>query len=176
MIALTMVVAGIILCAVAMINSILEFEKVKLFDPIFCIIASVGLITILAGVVLRITGDRKIRRMRIFREKHRVNLDTIVLSYAMVNKTPRKNLKDLHFYLLSEGVADISLKRLRAMVNNTLTNIRMDKIKPSLMSKLFTDDGKLRRYRFASDYCPKCGVFKNYHKECGFCGYHEMSK
>ena len=176
MIALTMVVAGIILATAAVIHSIWKHQRMEIFNWIFLTTAAAGVLLILAGFATRVTGDRKLKRIQNSPKKSREFLNTIVLSYAMVNKEPRKNLKDLHFYLLSEGIADISLKRLRAMVNNTLTNIRMDKIKPPLMSKLFADDGKLRRYRFASDYCPKCGVFKNYHKECGFCGYHEMSK
>jgi len=170
-----MVVTGIILVAAAVVYSIWTFKRVDVFDPIFRITASAGVLLILAGAVMRITGDRQKQSMLDSIDRPKVTLETIVLSYAMVNKEPRKNLKDLHFYLLSEGVTEISIKQLRVLVDKALTNIRMDMISPSLKAKLFTEDGKLRRYQFASDYCPKCGVFKNYHKECKFCGYHEMS-
>ena len=172
---LIMVITGIILVAAAAIYSMWKFHRLEFFDLPFQITASAGVIMILLGVALWIT-DRHKQIKRVTREKSRRNLKSIVLSYAMVNKEPQKNLKDLHFHLQSEGFTDISLKRLRVLVDRTLTNIRMDMIKPSLKAKLFTEDRKLRRYKFASDHCPKCGVFKNYHKECGFCGYHEMSK
>lgn len=173
--ALIMVVAGILCAAAGTIYSILEFSKLDLYDPVLRVLASVGILMILAGILLRVVGDRRQQTRKEESEGPKATMETILLSYAMVNKEPRKNVKDLQLYLLSEGLADLSLKELKVMVDKALMNIRMDMIKPSLKAKLFTEDGKLRKYQFASDFCPRCGVFKNYHKECKFCGYHEMS-
>jgi len=175
LLAMALVILGIVVVAISIIYSITEFGKVDFFEPIFRIIASLGVLLILAGVVLRVVVDIRVRKMYEEMDKPTVTLETIILSYAMINKEPRKNLKDLHFYLMSEGIAKVSLKELKVMVDKAVTNVKMDMIKPSLRAILFTEDGKLRKYQYASDFCPKCGVFKNYHKECKFCGYHEMA-
>ena len=173
---MTAVIIGILAVAISLIYSLITYDKLdiyktELYGPVAC-----GLFLMVIGVILHFAANKAEQRERDEQERSPFNLETIIISYAMVNEHPKKNLKDLHFYLLSEGIAEISLKELKLMVDKAILNVKMDLIKPSLKAKLFTDKGEMRKYQFASDFCPKCGVFKNYHKECKFCGYHEMSK
>lgn len=174
-ITLLCLISGILVTAAAFIYSIVEHNEVVVTWLWFDILLVAGLILVVAGVAYHFSGLKKVKFLTAMMESTPVSLETIVLSYALVNNAPEKNIKDLHFYLVSEGLADISLGKLRAMVMKAVTNVRMDMIEPALKAKLFTKDGKIRPYKFGSDFCPECGVFKNYHKECTFCGHHELS-
>ena len=170
------VILGILAIAISLIYSLITYDKLDIYKPELYAPAAIGLFLMVIGIILHFAANKAEQREHYGNKRSSYNLETIIISYSMVNEHPKKNLKDLHFYLLSEGITDISLKELKLMVDKAVLNVKMDLIKPSLKAKLFTDKGELRKYQFASDFCPKCGVFKNYNKECKFCGYHEMSK
>ena len=78
--------------------------------------------------------------------------------------------------LESEGIhledeelrTDIELIRLKR-----LQKLQLDRIE----ALLFTRDGRIKphEFRYGSAFCPRCGLFKNYEKECPHCGYHELT-
>ena len=167
---------GILVVATSLIYSLITYDKLDIYKPVLYAPIVIGSLLLIIGILLHFAANKAEQRERDEHDRSGFNLETIIISYAVVNEHPKKNLKDLHFYLSSEGIAEISLKELKLMVDKAILNVKMDLIKPSLKAKLFTEKGELRKYQFASDFCPKCGVYKNYHKECKFCGYHEMSK
>ena len=173
---MALVILGVLVIAASLVYSLLVDKRIDVYQPEFYLAAIVSFILVIVSIVIYRYTNRieKVKHME--KKENEVSLETIVLSFAMVNKEPRKKIKDLHFYLLSESIANVSLRELKLMVDKALLNIKMDMIKPSLKAKLFTEEGELRKYQFASDFCPRCGVYKNYHKECKFCGYHEMAK
>ena len=63
---------------------------------------------------------------------------------------------------------DIELIRLKR-----LQKLQLDRIE----ALLFIRDGRIKPhdFRFGSAFCPRCGLFKNYEKECPHCGFHEMT-
>ena len=176
LISMALVILGVLVMAASLIYSILEKNGIDIYRPEFYLAAGSSFILIVVGILVYCRVNRVEKNKLMESASDDVSLETIVLSFAMVNQEPRKKIQDLHFYLMSENITDISLRELKLMVDKALLNIKMDMIKPSLKAKLFTEEGELRKFRFASDFCPKCGVFKNYHKECKFCGYHEMAK
>jgi hypothetical protein len=40
---------------------------------------------------------------------------------------------------------------------------------------LFSSPNTGRKIKLGSCFCPECGRFKNYKKECPHCGFHEMT-
>ena len=61
------------------------------------------------------------------------------------------------------------------MVDEQLKAERMkDKIS-QVEAKLFTRDDTPKKNKFGSAFCKKCMMYKDYEKECPYCGSLEMS-
>lgn len=99
-----------------------------------------------------------------------------IMSYVHAGGTEknRKRLKKLQSYLKDMGF-DIDLKSLALEVSYARAKMGHKKALDRTEAELFTPEGKPRRYRYASAFCPNCGMFKNYEKECPYCTYHEMT-
>lgn len=172
---IALLIWGVCVLFGSFIYSLAVRGDIELLWAPFMYLCSLGAVIICAGLILRYMAIREGKNILASISKSPVTLKTIILSYALVNDNPLKNIDDLHFYLQTEGISNVSMIRLKQMVKRAENNVKVDIIKGPLKSTLFTRDGKVRKYQYGADYCPKCGIFKNYHKECSFCDHHEMA-
>lgn len=97
------------------------------------------------------------------------------MSYIHAGGTEKdkKKLRELHNYLKAIGI-DIDYEVLKLEIEHARTKIAHKKALQKAEAELFAR-GKVRKFRYGSAFCPHCGMFKNYEKECPYCGYHEMT-
>lgn len=100
----------------------------------------------------------------------------IVNSYLLVHKDdPYKKLKLLQKYFRVKKIADISIRELKDIVEKQLKAERMNiKIK-DVEAELFTKEGEPKENRYGSAFCTRCMMYKDYEKECPYCGSLEMT-
>jgi len=108
---------------------------------------------------------------KIDNEKFRATL----LCYTFVQKNVNENLQELQKFLLTSGLGPIDINYLREKIDLLKKEEKKIKYEQNLKAKLFTQDNKVRTYRFGSDFCPRCHMFKNYEKECPYCKYLEIT-
>ncbi len=101
------------------------------------------------------------------------NLEGMLVSYVLAQEDPDARLEELRFFLKTKGI-DIDTPTLGKQVHKVKKSIEHPKKMVELKAKLFNKEGTIRKYRFGSDFCPKCRMFKNYEKECPYCGHLEM--
>lgn len=105
-----------------------------------------------------------------------LELERVIKSYTLAqNEKPYKKIKLLQIYLKAMGIADPSLRELRDMVKKEIEKDEKIKKIERAESTLFTKEGPKKKNRFGSAYCDNCSMFKNYEKECPYCGSLEMT-
>lgn len=102
------------------------------------------------------------------------HLEGIIVSYVLSNDDIEKNIEFLRKYLSKKGI-NIEIEKLKDSVLNTKNVIESKEKILHDNAILFTKDDKVRDYKFGSGFCPKCKMFKNYDKECPYCGYLELT-
>ncbi len=85
----------------------------------------------------------------------------------------KKRIKILQLYLKELGF-DMDIKTLALEVKEIRTKIEHQNSLKTAEAELFTGKDEPRRYRYGSAFCPQCGMYKNYSKECPYCSFHEM--
>jgi len=109
-------------------------------------------------------------------EKRNMIMSGIITSYALAHtEDPESRLEELTRYL-SAQVGAVDADMVRSEVRKAIERIESTKRDKELLAKLFKKDGSIRRYQHGSPFCPVCGMFKDYHKECPYCGHHELTK
>lgn len=100
----------------------------------------------------------------------------VVNSYLLVHKNdPYKKLKLLQKYLKAKKIADISIRELKSVVDKQLKSREFKERLEQIEAKLFTKEGVPKKNKFGSAFCQRCGMYKDYEKECPYCGSLEMS-
>ncbi len=107
-------------------------------------------------------------------EKNR--LRRVINSYILAQEDPTENLELLQKYLKEKGIAEVSTDTLRKHIKNQLQKKRKDKKLKKMEAKLFKKEDEQKKYRYGSAFCEDCGMFKDYKKECPYCGSLEMSR
>jgi len=102
-------------------------------------------------------------------------LRSSLLSYSFAQKNLHENLDELQKFLQASGIGVVDIKELRESVDRIKAEEEKIKHQQETIAKLFTQDKKVRLYRFGSSFCPKCSMFKNYEKECPYCKHLEMT-
>jgi hypothetical protein len=69
----------------------------------------------------------------------------------------------------------IDVPSLKKRIGLVRKKIGRDKTLSKLEAKIFTKDGRKRKFRLGSAFCSRCAMFKNYDKECPHCSAHEMT-
>lgn len=101
------------------------------------------------------------------------DIEGMLVSYVLAQEDPDDRLEELRFFLKTKGI-EMDASTLKKQVHKVKKSIEHPKKMMELEAKLFNKEGTIRKYRFGSAFCPKCGMFKNYEKECPYCGYLEM--
>ncbi len=113
------------------------------------------------------------KRVKRSRDKR---LDKVINSYLLAHRDdPYTRLKLLQKFLKVKKIASVDLKTLRDMVKGQITSLKNQEKLDKLEAVLFTKDGKVKDNRYGSAFCKNCRMFKNYEKECPYCGSLEMS-
>lgn len=103
------------------------------------------------------------------------DVEGALVSYVLAQEDLDSRLEELRCFLRTKKV-DIDIETLRKEVYKVKKNVEHPKKMTELTAKLFNKDGEVREYRFGSDFCPECRLFKNYEKECPYCGHLEMTR
>jgi hypothetical protein len=98
-----------------------------------------------------------------------------LVSYVLAQEEPDQRLHELQRYLATALHVNFELDALKNEVARIKAKLAGAKERERLIATLFTKDGELRKYRFGKAFCAKCGLFKNYEKECPYCGYLELT-
>ena len=96
-------------------------------------------------------------------------------TFAQKGKELQDNIQDLQEFLMVSGFGPANINDLHEKINQIKKEEKKIIHKQRLMANLFTEDKKVCIYRFGSDFCPSCHMFKNYEKECPYCNYLEMT-
>ncbi|MGM0509596.1 MAG: hypothetical protein ACQESD_00515 [Thermoplasmatota archaeon] len=112
--------------------------------------------------------------MRIRRKN--LSLEGVIKSYVLAQKEkPYKKIKLLQIYLKAMGIADPNLRELRDMIKKEIEREeKRMKIERSERT-LFTKDEIEKENKYGSAYCDNCSMYKDYEKECPYCGSLEMT-
>jgi hypothetical protein len=107
-------------------------------------------------------------------------LDAALTSFILAQRDDNgagRNLEALKWYLETEGLLKVDLEKLGSLVDGVRSRMEQQKHRAAVKARLFTKEDRPReaRYRYGSDFCanPGCGMFKNYEKECPYCGHVE---
>lgn len=97
-------------------------------------------------------------------------------SYILAQEeNPYQRLKLLQKYLKVKGIADMNIrdlkKRIDRMQNASENRKKVDKIE----ALLFTREGTPKQNRYGSSFCTRCQMYKDYEKECPYCGSLELT-
>lgn len=99
----------------------------------------------------------------------------VITSYVLAHRdNPEKHVTEMAEYI-AQRIKGINAETVRQEIRRVIERMNKPKEEVALKAKLFTTDGKVRKYRYGLDFCEKCGMFKNYEKECPYCGHHEMA-
>jgi hypothetical protein len=103
-------------------------------------------------------------------------LTGVFTSYVHANwKDLDSKLNELRLFLIQTKNIELGIDNLKKYLYILKNEIETNRKKKKIKANLFTKTGKVRKYRFGSDFCPNCNRFKNYEKECPYCSYHEMT-
>jgi len=100
-----------------------------------------------------------------------------VRSFALshIDGHDERSLKLLQAYLQDNHHVNISLKDLDGRVSREKKGAKTETVLKEIDSILFSPTGKTTGLKLGSAFCTSCGMFKNYRKECPYCGHHEMT-
>ena len=87
----------------------------------------------------------------------------------------KKDLELLQIYLKDLYGTRISIEGLHALVLQARDEEKNKAVADEMESILFSPDRPIPKFKLGSPFCQKCARFKNYKKECPFCGHHEMT-
>ena len=96
-------------------------------------------------------------------------------TYAHKKGHTKQDLEALQIYLRDLYGNEVPLEGLHALVEQAKIEIKADAVNADMESILFSTDRPIPRIKLGRAFCEKCARFKNYRKECPFCGHHEMT-
>jgi len=100
----------------------------------------------------------------------------VINSYVLAQDDPGKNLELLKKYLKKKGIADVSIDILKREISSQIKNKRKKKKMSKIETRLFKKEDEEKSYRYGSAFCGNCYMFKDYEKECPYCGKLEMTR
>ena len=108
-------------------------------------------------------------------------LGGVVASYVRANpemRDLRAHLADLYDFVQRRGLSSLPREELERTVLNHWNVLEGVAERARREAALFRPGRPLRpvRYRHGSSFCPSCGLYKDYHKECPSCGYLELTQ
>jgi hypothetical protein len=101
----------------------------------------------------------------------------VILSFVKAGGSERKkeDIVGLQTYIRQKYRITIKRDLLKKEVAYARGVIKHKKLLDNLETRLLTSDKRGKRFRYGAGYCKDCRMFKNYEKECPYCGVHEMT-
>lgn len=96
-------------------------------------------------------------------------------TYAHKDGYRKEDLEALRLYIRDLYGESISIEGLSALVEQARIEFKARAVNEDMESILFSPDRPVPKFKLGSAFCSKCSRFKNYKKECPFCGYHEIT-
>ena len=108
-------------------------------------------------------------------------LSGVVASYVRANPQRAElqaHLAELHDYVRRRGLSSLPREELERTVMDHWNRLEGVAERARREAALFTTGRSLRsvRYRHGSSFCPACGLYKDYRKECSSCGHLELTQ
>ena len=97
-------------------------------------------------------------------------------SYILAQDDPAENLELLQKYLRKKGIGDVSTEVLKKEIKSQIKKRRKKKKLEKVETKLFKKDDEEKKFRYGSAFCGKCDMYKDYQKECPYCGHLEITR
>ena len=108
------------------------------------------------------------KRLRILRRA--------INSYLLAQDDPKENLELLQKYLRRKGIGEVSKKVLKDEINSQLKRKKEKKELEKMETKLFKKEDEEKKFRYGSAFCGNCNMYKDYQKECPYCGDLEITR
>lgn len=107
-------------------------------------------------------------------------LRSAIVSYVIAQgekENMAENLPHFRRFLKENGISEVPAERLSRLVETEVRNLESAEKNAGKLARLFSRDGVVRKdkYRHGSAFCSSCGMFKDYRKECPFCGKIEIT-
>jgi hypothetical protein len=108
------------------------------------------------------------------------SLRSLIISYLIAHGNEElrgKDLKRLHRFLRARRISSGSMERLGELVQAEVERLESPEREVEDLATLFKRDGTPRHesLRHGSPFCERCGMYKDYRKECGYCGKLELT-
>ncbi|MBS3781884.1 MAG: hypothetical protein KGY66_03840 [Candidatus Thermoplasmatota archaeon] len=104
------------------------------------------------------------------------SLKRAINSFLLAQEDPTENLELLQKYLRKKGIADVSTEFLKKEIESQLEKRKEEKRLKKMETRLFKKENKNKKYRYGSAFCGNCSMYKDYQKECPYCGKLEMTR
>lgn len=117
---------------------------------------------------------KTVRRTNV-RIPRRANLVIRAFSLSHQKGYDKEHLAFLQAYLHDLYQVDIELKKLEGLIGKELVNVEKERRLEDIDRELFAPDLDPGSPKLGSSFCPECGMFKRFRKECPYCGHHEMT-
>lgn len=109
-------------------------------------------------------------------EKRHKRLRRAINSYILAQEDPDENLELLKEYLRRKGIGQFSTEVLKKEIKSQLKKRKEKKKLEKMETKLFKKEGEKKKFRYGSAFCDNCGMYKDYQKECPYCGDLEITR
>lgn len=100
----------------------------------------------------------------------------LINSYVLAQDDPSENIELLQKYLKEKKIADVSIDFLKRKISAQIKNKRKEDQLRSMETRLFKKNDEEKTFRPGSAFCSNCGMYKNYEKECPYCGKLELTR
>lgn len=87
----------------------------------------------------------------------------------------QNDLEKLQAYLHDMAGVDLSIKDLEKWIVKEVKRTEVERQLRDIDRKLFAPDLDEEDIKLGSGFCPECGMFKRFRKECPWCGFLEMT-
>lgn len=102
----------------------------------------------------------------------------LINSYIIAQDDPIDNqkLRSLQLYLYQRGIGYIETKDLVKEIKKQQKKMKRNKRLRRIENELFKKGEEKKKYRYGSSFCPNCSMYKDYEKECPYCGKLELTR
>lgn len=99
----------------------------------------------------------------------------IINSYMIAQDDPMEKIDELHTYIRKKKLSKIKKSTLENLIENKIKK-QKEKDLQKLEAGLFTKRDEPRKNRYGSAFCDNCDMYKDYEKECPYCGKIEFTR
>lgn len=105
-------------------------------------------------------------------------LNRIINSYVIAQEDPIDNakLRKLQIYIYQRGLGRVETKYLVNQIKKQQEKMKRGEELRKMETDLFKKDDETKKYRYGSSFCPNCSMYKDYEKECPYCGELELTR